>query len=72
MDLCTPIQDFNKNIMTKEIKHLVDKLILPTHYTYISRYILETTENETLELLNELKIKGVIKEHSFKGYYVAT
>lgn len=52
-------------------KNLINKLNLPTHYSYISKYILETNIEETLKILNKLKEKNLIKEHSFKGYYVA-
>lgn len=52
-------------------KKVLLKLRQPIHYTYISKYILEQNEKNTLEYLNILVEEGYIKETKFKGYFEA-
>jgi hypothetical protein len=47
------------------------KLRQPIHYTYISKYILESSEESTLKYLSQLAEEGYIKETKFKGYFEA-
>jgi hypothetical protein len=58
--------------MDVETKKLLNsKLRQPVHISYISKYILKITEEETKKILNELIDEGVIEESSFaSGYYV--
>lgn len=56
----------------KEIKKLCAKLKLPTHYTYISRYILNKDDNQTRKELDLLVSEGIIVKHpSFEDYYLS-
>lgn len=55
----------------KQIKSLMDKLRQPIHISYISKYILKKSEEETKEQLNILVSEGFIKESNLAdGYYV--
>ena len=55
----------------KTLKTLLSKLRQPIHISYISKYILKDTENETEVKLNKLMDEGLIEESSYsKGYYV--
>ena len=55
----------------KEIKELCSKLKLPTHYTYISRYILNKDDIQTKQELDILVSEGIIVKHpSFEDYYL--
>ena len=55
----------------KTKKLLNTKLRQPVHISYISKYILKDTENETEVKLNKLMDEGLIEESSYsKGYYV--
>jgi len=55
----------------KQIKSLMDKLRQPIHISYISKYILKKSEEETKEQLNVLVSEGFIKESNLAdGYYV--
>lgn len=55
----------------KEIKKLCSKLKLPTHYTYIAKYILNKDYQETKIELDKLVSQGfIIKHTSFEDYYV--
>lgn len=52
-------------------KKVLAKLRQPIHYSYISKYILESDEEYTLRFLNGLVEDGYIKKHKYEGYYVA-
>ena len=55
----------------KTKKLLNTKLRQPIHISYISKYILKMTENETKKILDELIDEGVIEESSLApNYYV--
>jgi hypothetical protein len=58
--------------MEKKFKTLLAKLQRPIHYSYISKYILKESDEKTLEYLSSLIKDGLVKEHDFSGYYVAT
>jgi len=50
---------------------LFNKLRRPIHYTYVAKYILMETEEETLATLNKLKDAGLLEESKYaKGYFV--
>jgi hypothetical protein len=56
----------------KQIKNLMDKLRQPIHISYISKYILKESLDETKKQLNVLISEGYIKESTLSdGYYVA-
>ena len=56
----------------KQIKSLMDKLRQPIHISYISKYILKESLDETKKQLNVLISEGYIKESTLSGgYYVA-
>lgn len=52
-------------------KKVLSKLRQPIHYTYISKYILESNEEYTLKYLTQLVEEGYVKETKFKGYFEA-
>lgn len=55
----------------KQIKELVDKLRQPIHISYISKYILKRSEEDTKKQLDILISEGFIKESNLAdGYYV--
>jgi len=55
----------------KQIKSLMDKLRQPIHISYISKYILKRSDEETKEQLDILISEGHIKESNLAdGYYV--
>ena len=55
----------------RQIKALMDKLRQPIHITYISKYILKRSEEDTKKQLDILISEGFIKESDLaKGYYV--
>jgi hypothetical protein len=55
----------------RQIKALMDKLRQPIHITYISKYILKRSDEETKEQLDILISEGLIKESNLAdGYYV--
>jgi hypothetical protein len=55
----------------KQIKSLMDKLRQPIHISYISKYILKLSDEETKEQLDILISEGHIKESNLAdGYYV--
>jgi hypothetical protein len=55
----------------KQIKSLMDKLRQPIHISYISKYILKRSDEETKEQLDILISEGHIKESNLaEGYYV--
>jgi hypothetical protein len=57
----------------KNHKLLMSKLRQPVHISYIAKYILKTTEDETHEILKEYIDNAQIKESEIsKGYYVVT
>ena len=54
-----------------QIKELGDKLRRPIHISYISKYILKRSVEETKEQLDILISEGYIKESNLAdGYYV--
>lgn len=55
----------------KVIKSLLGKLRQPIHVEYISKYILKTSMNETIDVLNKLIQEDIIEESEYaKNYYV--
>lgn len=55
----------------KQLKELADKLRRPIHISYISQYILKTSEEETKKQLDILISEGIVKESEIaEGYYV--
>jgi hypothetical protein len=55
----------------KQIKSLMDKLRQPIHISYISKYILKRSDEETKKQLDILISEGLIKESNIAdGYYV--
>jgi hypothetical protein len=55
----------------RQIKALMDKLRQPIHISYISKYILKRSDEETKEQLEILISEGLIKESNIAdGYYV--
>jgi hypothetical protein len=55
----------------RQIKALMDKLRQPIHISYISKYILKRSDEETKEQLDILISEGLIKESNLAdGYYV--
>jgi hypothetical protein len=58
--------------MDVETKKLLNsKLRQPVHISYISKYILKITEEETKKILNELIDEGVIEESPLaSNYYI--
>jgi hypothetical protein len=55
----------------KNFKKLCDKLRQQIHISYISKYILKTSEEDTKKQLDTLISEGFIKESNLAdGYYV--
>lgn len=55
----------------KQLKDLGDKLRQPIHISYISKYILKRSEEDTKKQLDILISEGFIKESNLAdGYYV--
>jgi hypothetical protein len=55
----------------EQYKLLTSKLRLPVHITYISRYILQVSEEETKKILDLLIELEEVEESKYgKGYYV--
>jgi hypothetical protein len=55
----------------RQIKSLMDKLRQPIHISYISKYILKRSDEETKKQLDILISEGLIKESNLAdGYYV--
>jgi hypothetical protein len=55
----------------KQIKDLGDKLRQPIHISYISKYILKLSEEDTKKQLDILISEGFLKESNLaSGYYV--
>lgn len=55
----------------KQLKDLGDKLRQPIHISYISKYILKCSMEDTKEQLDILISEGYIKESNLaEGYYV--
>lgn len=58
-------------ITEKQFKLLSSKLRQPVHITYISKYILKLSEEETKKILDKLIENDQIEESEIsKGYYV--
>ena len=53
----------------KLVKMLSGKLRQPIHIDYISRYIIQKPIEETVDIINQLVIQGIIEEYA-KDYYV--
>ena len=50
---------------------LSGKLRQPIHIDYISRYIIQKPIEETVDIINQLVIQGIIEESKYaKDYYV--
>ena len=49
---------------------LIKQLKVPTHINYISQYITKEDIETTKEQLERLVTQNLVKEVSFKGYYV--
>ena len=55
----------------KQIKSLTDKLRQPIHISYISKYILKESMEETKDIINKLVEDNIIEESKYaKDYYV--
>ena len=55
----------------KLIKMLSGKLRQPIHIDYISRYIIQKPIEETVDIINQLVIQGIVEESKYgKDYYV--
>lgn len=55
----------------KQLKELADKLRRPIHISYISQYILKTSEEETKKQLDILISEGFVKRSILADeYYV--
>lgn len=53
------------------IKSLEGKLRMPIHISYIAKYIVKKTQEETKEILNKAIEDGMIEESPLaNGYYV--
>ena len=49
---------------------LFSKLRRPIHYSYIARYILKESEENTLSILKDLKDRGILEESKYaNGYF---
>lgn len=54
----------------KQRKALLGKLRQPVHISYIAKYILKTTEPESIEILSTFIDEGVIEESKYaKNYF---
>ena len=55
----------------KIIKNLLGKLWHPIHIDYISKYILNQSMDDTINLINKLVEENIIEESKYaKNYYV--
>lgn len=55
----------------EQYKLLTSKLRLPVHITYISRYILQVSEEDTKKILDLLIEREEVEESKYgRGYYV--
>jgi hypothetical protein len=55
----------------KIIKNLLGKLRQPIHIDYISKYILNQSMDDTINLINKLVEENIIEESKYaKNYYV--
>ena len=55
----------------KLVKMLSGKLRQPIHIDYISRYIIQKPIEETVDIINQLIILGIVEESKYgKNYYV--
>jgi len=52
-----------------DFEKLQGKLRLPIHISYISKYILSKSEEETMEVLEKGINEGLIEESKQNGYY---
>jgi hypothetical protein len=60
-----------KNSSPKEV--LLAKLEKPLHISYISKYILRRSEEDSIVVINELIQDNILEESKYgKGYYVRT
>jgi hypothetical protein len=54
-----------------KVELLFSKLRRPIHYSYIARYILNESEEKTLETLQKLTSLGLLEESKYsQGYFV--
>lgn len=55
----------------RKIQLLFSKMRSPIHYSYISKYILRETPEDTIKLLEKMQDLGlVVESHYAKGYFV--
>lgn len=55
----------------KLVKMLSGKLRQPIHIDYISKYIIKKPIDETIDIINQLVIQGIVEESKYgKDYYV--
>lgn len=55
----------------KQRKALLGKLRQPVHISYIAKYILKTSEAESIEILSNFIEEGIVEESEYaKNYFV--
>jgi len=65
------MEDKNSKIVPGKIELLFSKLRRPIHYSYIAKYILNESQEKTLETLNKLSDLGLLEESKYAlGYFV--
>jgi hypothetical protein len=65
------MEDKKRSTVPGKVELLFSKLRRPIHYSYIARYILKESKGKTLEILTNLKNKGLLEEISYAdGYFV--
>lgn len=57
-------------VSKEKVEKILSKLSQPIHFSYISNYILNCSEENTIKVLTKLVDEGLIKEVKFDGYYV--
>jgi hypothetical protein len=59
------------NPVPGKVELLFGKLSRPIHYSYIARYILNESNEQTLETLQKLTSLGLLEESKYsQGYFV--
>jgi len=65
------MEDKKRSTVPGKVELLFNKLRRPIHYSYIARYILKEPKEKTLEILTNLKNKGLLEESTHaEGYFV--
>jgi hypothetical protein len=55
----------------KQRKALLGKLRQPVHISYIAKYILKTSEEESIEILSNFIEEGIVEESEYaENYFV--